>query len=544
MAPIDAGVLSVMPPLLAIGLALLTKKVLFSLILGIFSGVGVYVVKTGLGIHWFFPVIVETLVGSVEKNAAMVIFLCLLGALVALIARAGGARAYGTWAAAKLSTKRSVSLVTALLGMIIFIDDYFNCLTIGTVMRPVTDRRRISREKLAYFIDSTAAPVCVIAPISSWAAAAAGYFPAEAGISGMQAFILSIPFNLYALLTSFMVLWMGLRNNADFGPMRKAEERAARGGLLYGAGPGPRRKIRGMGVSDKGTVLDLIVPVVFLVGACVTAMLFYGGLWNGDGTTLAEAFVDTDANSALTLGGLASLVLVFFLYVPRGLISFKDFFVTITRGVKSMVSAILILTLAWTIAAVCKDMLNTGTYLASLVERSSLPVGLIPAIMFAAACAISFSTGTAWGTFGILIPITITVCYKAAPQLSIPTLGAVMGGAVFGDHCSPISDTTILSSTGAVCNHISHVATQIPYAVTVAVSCLISYSIVGLLTGNAVPDGVATTGAAALFNVSSLLCLPLAFGILLAPLLLLPKISRRRQPDAKGHSRTSPRPAA
>jgi Na+/H+ antiporter NhaC len=524
---IDAGLWSVVPPLLAIGLALATKEVVFSLMTGIVSGVLIYVFKTGLGLGGFFPVIVRALVSNVGKNVAMVVFLSLLGALVALMARAGGARAYGVWATAKLSTKRSASLMTALLGMIIFIDDYFNCLTIGTVMRPVTDRQRLSREKLSYFIDSTAAPVCVIAPISSWAAAAAGYFPAEAGISGMRAFVLAIPFNLYALLTIFMVLWLAVRKNADYGPMAAAEEKAAKAAPAPESGSAPGDEIGSLSVSPNGKVYDLIAPVLFLVAVCVAAMLYYGGLWTGEAKSVAEAFANTDANSALTLGGLAALIMTFFFYVPRKLVSFRDFFAAIAAGVKSMVPAILILTLAWTIAAVCKELLNTGTYLASLVERSAMPVGLFPAILFFTACVIAFSTGTAWGTFGILIPITITVCYKAAPQLAIPTLGAVMGGAVFGDHCSPISDTTILSSTGAGCSHISHVSTQIPYAVTVASSCLIGYLAVGLITGNDAHGAAA--GGAALYNRLSLLCLPISFALLVILLIALPRLARKRR---------------
>ncbi|MDR1731712.1 MAG: Na+/H+ antiporter NhaC family protein [Synergistaceae bacterium] len=532
METVEAGILSLIPPLLAIGLALLTKEVIFSLMTGILTGIGIYVFKAGLGMEGFLPVIVRVFIENLSKNAAMILFLALLGALVALIARAGGARAYGNWAAAKLSTKRSVSLVTALLGIIIFIDDYFNCLTLGAVMRPVTDKQGISREKLAYIIDSTAAPVCVIAPISSWAAAAAGYFPAEAGISGMQAFVMSIPFNLYALLTLFMVAWIAARRNADFGPMRLAEERAARNGPEGGAVTSVGDEISSLPVSEHGKVHDLVCPVLFLVVVCVLAMLYYGGFWSGKGVSLVDAFANTDANSALTMGGLTSLIMVFFFYVPRGLISFKDFFATITIGVKSMVSAMIILTLAWTIAAVCKEMLDTGTYIASLITRSNLPVALIPALMFLAACVIAFSTGTAWGTFGILIPITITVCYKAAPAFSIPTLGAVMGGAVFGDHCSPISDTTILSSTGAGCAHIDHVSTQIPYAFTVAAACFAGYLVVGLTLGNGgLSAALGQTGGAALVNLSSLLSLPAAFVLLLGLLLILPAIAGKHRPD-------------
>ncbi|MDR3343439.1 MAG: Na+/H+ antiporter NhaC family protein [Treponema sp.] len=508
---IQVGFWSVIPPIIAISLALITKEVVFSLVLGIMSGVLIYCFGAGIGIIGIFHTTVDVMIANVSNNASMIIFLSMLGALVALITRAGGSKAYGNWTARKLKTKQSATLLTAFLGMLIFIDDYFNCLTVGTVMKPVTDRHQISREKLAYLIDATAAPICVIAPISSWSASVVSYYPTETGITGMQAFVSAIPMNLYAVLTLFMILWIAIRKKGDFGPMAAAEQRAASAGSLKDADIAMEDDIARLKVSEQGTVLDLIAPVLCLVVFCIIAMLFYGGLWDGSGKSMYQAFGDTDAGMALSLGGFTAIIASFFIFVPRKLISFKDFFASITAGVKAMVPAILILTLAWTISGVCRDLLSTGQYVAGVVESSNMPVGFIPAIMFACACGLSFATGTSWGTFGILIPITITVCDIVAPYLSITSLAAVMSGSVFGDHCSPISDTTILSSTGAGCNHIDHVATQIPYAMTSASACFIGYFIAGF------------TGHLG-FGVSVAITLPVAFAILITLLLVLPKV--------------------
>jgi Na+/H+ antiporter NhaC len=444
----------------------------------------------------------------------MVIFLAMLGVLVALVTKAGGSKAYGQWAAGRLKSKRSASLATGLLGILIFIDDYFNCLAVGTVMKPVTDRHRISREKLAYIIDATAAPICIIAPVSSWAASVISYYPTQTGITGMQAFVGSIPMNLYAVLTIFMTIWMSVRKNGDFGPMAQAQLRAERSGIVEPESGTADDELARISVSDKGRVIDLIIPVVFLVIFSVLAMLYYGGIFKSEGplgSRIVDAFGNTDAGAALSLGGFAALFTAFFIFVPRGLISFKDFFSSITTGIKSMVPALVILSLAWTISGVCRDLLSTGPYVAGLVEKSNLPVMLIPVIMFVIAAALSFATGTAWGTFGILIPITIAVCDIAAPHLSITSLSAVLAGSVFGDHCSPISDTTILSSTGAGCNHIDHVATQIPYALTVAVVCAVGYVVAGLTS---------TMG----FGVSAAITLPVSLALLIVALLVLPRV--------------------
>jgi Na+/H+ antiporter NhaC len=508
---IQAGLLSIIPPLIAIFLALVTKEVIFSLLLGIMSGTFIYSISAGLGAAGTFHVAIDLMIAKVGANASMIIFLSMLGALVALVTRAGGSKAYGSWAVRRLRSPRSASLATGFLGILIFIDDYFNCLTVGTVMMPVTDQHKISREKLAYLIDATAAPVCIIAPISSWAASVISYYPDRLGLTGMQAFIGSIPMNLYAALTLVMVIWLSLRKNGDFGPMAAAQRRAERGEGPDAAAGVSGSEISRMNVSDRGRVFDLVIPVAFLVVFSILAMLFYGGYWNGEGKSIAAAFGDTDAGAALSLGGFVSLFAAFFLFVPRRLMSFSEFFTSIGEGIKSMVSAIIILSLAWTISGVCRDLLSTGPYIAGLVEKSRLPIVLIPAIMFLIAAGLSFATGTAWGTFGILIPITMAVCDIVAPWLSITSLSAVLAGSVFGDHCSPISDTTILSSTGANCRHIDHVSTQIPYALTTGAVCFVGYIVAGITA----PLG---------FSASVAITLPLSIVLLIAALLVLPRL--------------------
>jgi Na+/H+ antiporter NhaC len=340
---VNAGLWSIVPPLLAIVLALITKEVIFSLVLGIISGILIYGFNADFGFGQFVASTTDVLTHYVGNNVAMIVFLSLLGALVALVTKAGGARAYGMWAAKKLSTKRSACLTTVLLGMIIFIDDYFNCLTVGTVMKPVTDRHKISREKLAYLIDSTAAPICIIAPVSSWAASVATYLPAEAGINGMQAFVWAIPFNFYALLTLFMILWIAIRKNGDYATMARAEDRAAKAVSIEEGDLAADDDIAKIIASDKGVVLDLIGPVLILVVVSIAAMLYYGGLGSALEGGGKKGFADTNASAALAMGGFITLILTFFFYVPRKLITFKEFFSGITSGIKAMVPAIIIL---------------------------------------------------------------------------------------------------------------------------------------------------------------------------------------------------------
>jgi Na+/H+ antiporter NhaC len=511
----SAGIWAIVPPFAAIILALITKEVIFSLLIGIMAGALVYSVFTGIGIIGIFTVTIDTMankLGDVD-NAAMILFLALLGALVALIVRAGGTNAYGAWAVKKIKTQRSAGLLTGLLGLIVFIDDYFNCLTIGAVMRPITDRNRLSREKLAYLIDAAAAPICVIAPISSWAASVISFYPTDEGITGMQAFISSIPMNLYALLTIFMIFWLIIRTKSDYGPMALAQRRANETGIVESSNYSAEGKdeLDGLNISPNGKVADLIVPVTALALFSVLAMLWYGGYWHGEGKSVFNAFGDTNASFALALGGFGAVIIAFVLFVPRGLFGIKEFFTVIGKGVKTMVPALMILTLAWTMSGICRERLMTGEYVAALVESSSMPIALIPAIVFTVAAGLSFATGSSWGTFGILIPIAISICDDVAPHLSILSLSAVLAGSVFGDHSSPISDTTVLASTGAHCNYMDHITTQIPYAATVAAVSLLGYIVSGF---------VAPYGYAAIVGIT----LPLSVALLIIALLILPKV--------------------
>lgn len=477
----SAGILSIIPPIIAIVLALITKEVTFSLILGILSGTVIYSITMGYGVIGVFDSTTQLMTEKLAENASMILFLCFLGMVVAIVNKAGGSKAYGDWASSKLNSKKSAGVATSALGVLIFIDDYFNCLTVGTVMRPVTDKLKMSREKLAYIIDSTAAPVCIIAPISSWAAAVVALFPPSAG-NGMTAFLSSIPFNFYAMLTLFMVFYISLKKNADYGPMAKAEKRCVEEGFFNSASEGQAEAEMAKISGDKGKVIDLVIPVVILIIASVLSMLYVGGMWTPDAEgymNLFSAFGNTSAGPALALGAFISLIIIFIYFMARRTISFKDFFGCVNTGVINMVPACVILTMAWTISGVCRDLLRTGQYVADLVESSGIPVNILPAIIFLVACLLAFATGTAWGTFGILIPIILPVCEQTAPELLVICLSATLAGSVFGDHTSPISDTTILSSTGAECNHLAHVGTQAPYACTVAACCFIGYLIAG-----------------------------------------------------------------
>lgn len=483
MEAVNVGFLSLLPPFIAIILALKTKEVISSLIVGILSGTLIYSINITDG---FFQVGTKTIEVTVQlmaeklaANGSIIIFLGLLGALVMVITKAGGSKAYGDWAVKKIKTRKGAQLSTFLLGTLIFIDDYFNCLTVGTVMRPVTDKYKISREKLAYIIDATAAPICIIAPISSWAASVISQMN-DTGLNGIQDFVRAIPYNLYALLTMIFVIILCL-SKLEFGQMAKFEKIALEGKSKEDemeSNSEEDDELSKLKISDKGRVFDLVIPILTLIVSSVLSMLYVGGYFEG-GMSLAEGFGNTDAGAALAISGFLTLVITFFLFVPRKVVSFSDFMSCITMGVKSMVSAYIILTLAWTISGVCRDLLSTGEFVGSLVEGSHLAGGLIPAMAFIVSGILAFSMGTSWGTFGILIPIIAIVCQNTAPELTIISLSAVLAGSVFGDHCSPISDTTILSSTGAKCNHINHVSTQIPYTLVVAFSCLVGYIVAG-----------------------------------------------------------------
>ena len=483
MESIDVGLLSILPPVIAIILALVTKEVISSLLIGIFSGTLIYAFHTGGGIVEAIDVTLTLMAQKLGDNAPMIIFLGFLGALVAVITMAGGSRAYGEWAGNKIKGKKGVQLGTSLLGVLIFIDDYFNCLTIGTVMRPLADKYKISRAKLAYIIDATAAPICIIAPISSWAASVisqmGGLEVNGTPLNGMNTFMATIPFNLYAILTLIMVVVLCV-TNIEFGPMAKFEEEARNGN---GQGSmsmdqSEADEFANMKISPKGKVYDLIIPILALIVFAVLSMLYVGGYFEG-GMTLAEGFGNTDAGKALAIAGFGALLVAFVLFVPRKVLSFKEFMDGIGTGVKSMVGAFIILILAWTISGVCRELIGTGEYVGNLVATSHMPPALIPAIVFVVAGGLSFAMGTSWGTFGILIPIVTMICSAVAPQLVVVSLAATLAGAVFGDHCSPISDTTILSSTGAGCKHIDHVSSQIPYTLVVAGCCLVGYLIAG-----------------------------------------------------------------
>ncbi len=482
MEAVSVGWLSILPPIIAIVLALTTKEVIFSLLLGILSGTLIYSVSAGLN-----PIIgtVETtftLMGS-RIDVDILLFLALLGALVCVMGRAGGVRAYGQWATRKLKSKRSSLLATSFLGILIFIDDYFNCLTVGTVMKPVTDKYKVSREKLAYVIDSTAAPICIMAPISSWAVAVGSNLSATGAFdSELTAFVSTIPYNLYALLSIFLVVFLCC-TGWDFGPMRHAELRAASGDLNRVA---EETDLDETQFGRSGTVADMVIPMLALVLFSILGMLYNGGYWGDDPAfhSIPAAFGNCTAAPALVMGGFAALVVAFVMYLPRRVVTFRHFMDGITEGVKSMVSADIILILAWTISGVCRELLNTGLYVKEVVLASGVPVGLLPAMIFLVAALLSFSTGTAWGTFSILIPIVVPVCAAAAPETLIISLSAVLAGSVFGDHCSPISDTTILSSTGAGVPHIAHTSTQLVYSITVAGCSALGYLVSGLLGGS------------------------------------------------------------
>lgn len=476
------GILSLLPPIIAIILALKTKEVISSLIVGILSGTLIYSIYDTDGIIQVGTRTIEVtmnLMGEkLSENSSIIIFLGLLGAIVVVITKAGGSKAYGEWAVKRIKSRKGAKIATFMLGIIIFIDDYFNCLTVGTVMRPVTDKYKISREKLAYIIDATAAPICIIAPVSSWAASVISQM-SDAGLNGIQDFVKTIPYNLYAFLTIIMVLIVSL-TKVEFGKMAKCERLALEGKSNEDFEENDEDdELSKITISEKGTVYDLVIPILVLIVSSILSMLYIGGYFNG-GMTLAEGFGNTDAGPALAISGFFTLIVTFLLFVPRKILSFKDFMSGISTGVKSMVSAYIILTLAWTISGVCRDLLNTGGYVGGLVEGSSLAGMLIPVVAFCVAGLLAFSMGTSWGTFGILIPIIAVVCENTAPELTIISLSSVLAGSVFGDHCSPISDTTILSSTGARCNHISHVSTQIPYTLVVAISCLVGYIVAGI----------------------------------------------------------------
>lgn len=476
---------ALLPPVIAIILALITKEVYSSLFVGILSGGILFAITdSGFGAARIIDsVLTNGLVASLADsyNAGILIFLVVLGIIVVLMNRAGGSRAYGEWASRKISGKKGASFSTFILGCLIFVDDYFNCLTVGSVMRPVTDKQKISRAKLAYLIDATAAPVCIIAPISSWAAAVSGTVD---NVNGIDLFIRTIPFNLYALLTLAMVAFVCL-TGLDFGPMKKFEDNAKNGDLFTSGENEYKNADEGM-LNVKGKVIDLILPVVILIVFCVLGMLYSGGIFDGVG--IIDAFANCDASAGLALGSLVALLIVVIYMLCRQVLSFKDCMSAIPEGFKAMVPAILILTFAWTLKNIT-GMLGADIYVAGVVDSVKALQILLPAILFLVAVGLSFATGTSWGTFGILIPIVTGVFNPTADNMSnmfIICIAACLAGAVCGDHCSPISDTTIMSSTGAQCKHVDHVSTQLPYVLLVAAVCFVGYLVAGFIPVNSV----------------------------------------------------------
>lgn len=463
---------SLVPPLLAIVLALVTKEVYSSLFIGVAMGALLY---TGFHPWNAFVAFFDIMKNSMNLN--ILIFDVLLGMIIVLMSKSGGSAAYGKWAGNKIKSKKSAMLATTGLGVLIFVDDYFNCLTVGSVMRPVTDRFKVSRAKLAYIIDATAAPVCIIAPISSWAAAVNSYVPEDAGISGFQLFLRTIPYNLYAILTLLMVFTIIL-TGLDFGLMKKHEKNAAAGDLFTSGGE-EFDQVKEEEISSNGKVIDLVLPVLVLIGTAIGAMIYTGFL--GGATDVVTAFSGCDAETSLIFATLITVMFMLVLYLPRKVITFKGFMDSFVEGFKMMIPAIGILIFAWSLKGM-GDALEIASFVENLVGSNASASVMLPAILFLVAIFLSFSTGTSWGTFAILVPIAIAMFPGADNmQMMIIAVASVLSGAVCGDHVSPISDTTVMSSAGAQSNHINHVTTQMQYAVVVAVVSAIGYVIAGFV---------------------------------------------------------------
>lgn len=475
---------SLFPPIIAIGLALITKEVYSSLFVGILSGGIIYAAASGTGFEGTFKAVVQDgLITNLSNayNVGILVFLVVLGIIVVLMNKAGGSRAYGEWAAAHIKGRRGAALSTFFLGVLIFVDDYFNCLTVGSVMRPITDKHNISRSKLAYLIDSTAAPICIIAPISSWAAAVSGTVE---GVNGISLFINTIPYNLYAFLTILMVIFISV-SDTDYGPMKIHEDNAKNGDIFTTKNNTYEQDAQP--VTERGRVIDLILPVAVLIVFCVIGMIYTGGFFSG--TDFVTAFANCDAAYGLSLGSISALIVIIAYYMLRRVLKFNECMDSIAAGFKQMVPAILILTFAWTLKTMTNH-LEAGAFVSGVVQSATALSVLLPVILFVVAIGLAFATGTSWGTFGILIPI-VTSVFDAElanvsqtgeiPSMVIICISACLAGAVCGDHCSPISDTTIMASTGAQCDHVNHVSTQFPYALTVAAVCVVGYLLSGFV---------------------------------------------------------------
>lgn len=473
-----ATVWSLVPPLVAIILALITKEVYSSLFIGIVVGALFY---ANFDIKLAYLTIFTNADGgllanlSSESNVGILIFLVILGIMVALMNKAGGSAAYGRWATKAIKSRRGALLSTFLLGVLVFVDDYFNCLTVGSVMRPVTDTHKVSRAKLAYIIDATAAPICIIAPISSWAAAVAGVVD---GMNGLELFIKAIPYNFYALLSIVAMLALTI-TNTDFGPMLEHERNAQLNDDLYTTEARPYASAEAeTQVVGNGKVIDLVLPVIVLIVACVIGMIYTGGFFEGE--SFVDAFANCNSSVGLMLGSAAALLITFVMYIPRKVLTFRQFMDCLPEGFKAMVPAIMILTFAWTLSGIT-GLLGADVFVAGILENSKgVLTLLIPVIVFCIAVFLAFATGTSWGTFGILLPIVVPIMPLGSEMLTI-TVAATLAGAVCGDHCSPISDTTIMASTGAQCDHINHVSTQLPYALVVAAVSAVNYVLAAVI---------------------------------------------------------------
>ena len=461
---------ALLPPVIAIIFALKTKEVYISLLIGIVSGT---LLLTNFHLIESLNLLFDTVVNCLSKpsNIGILIFLVMLGIIVTLMTKSGGSQAYGKWAKKKMKSSKQSLFSTFILGVVIFVDDYFNCLTVGSVMREITDEFKVSRAMLAYIIDSTAAPVCIIAPISSWAAAVSGYTSGD----GFQLFLNTIPFNLYALLTIVMVCYV-IGSEFHLGKMKKHELAAQNGDVCFG--DDSYQTNEEISYNQKGKVLDLILPVIVLIMSCIIGMIYTGGFF--DGKDLITAFSQCDASRGLVYGTFVTLIFVFILYIPRKVLAFVDFCGSFAQGFKAMTSAIMILCLAWTLSGICgAEYLNIQGFVKAAVGGSTMAIAVMPVIFFLISLGLAFATGTSWGTFGILIPISVTILSGNYMMMSV-CVGAILVGAVCGDHISPISDTTILSSAGAQCRHIDHVSTQMPYALTVALCASIGYILSGV----------------------------------------------------------------
>ncbi len=464
------SVWSILPPIITIVLALVTKEVYMSLLIGIFSGALLY---TNFNVLEAIMTMFDVMADKVGGNVNILVFLVILGIMVAAITRSGATRAYGEWAARNIKGRRSAMLLTAVLGVVIFIDDYFNCLTVGTVMRPITDKFKISRAKLAYIIDATAAPICILAPVSSWAAAVGSSLPEGSEIDGFSLFLQTIPFNLYALMTMLFMLFIIISQRDVFSMaayVKKNQE--------HFIVPKEYRDSEAEEPTGNGRIIDLILPLLVLIAACVYGMLYTGGI--NEGKSIADAFADCDSSKSLVFGSFIAFAFTALLYLPRRVITFKSFCETFVQGFKAMTPANLILCFAWTLSGICSDKyLNLGGYVGMLVSANTDVIMFLPVIFFVVAIILAFATGTSWGTFGILIPIAVAVIGANDPNLLAITVAAILSGAVGGDHASPISDTTILASAGAQCSHLDHVSTQIPYVLIVAGASFVGYLVDG-----------------------------------------------------------------